>query len=206
MKPWLTWCLSMTAINLLVVAAFGFTNPVTVYVDSSPWAELQLISTHFTHLNGLHLLSNLAALFILSVLFPQPVRTLFFGYLLCLVLTACYVKLTAISSFLGFSALLYCHPGAYLVTAMTHRQWSEVMVIMVVLISYLCLQEINNHTTNQAWQSMTMAHLIGFFSGTLTAIGHLKYHAANDREPTSPDRHDFAQHYAADAVRPVNQQ
>jgi ABC-type uncharacterized transport system permease subunit len=44
-----------------------------------------------------------------------------------------------------------------------------------------------NLESNQPWHSLTMTHLIGFISGTLTAIYHLKYHANNDKETTSAE-------------------
>jgi membrane associated rhomboid family serine protease len=122
MGPWLTWRLIITVINALVAALFGFANGVTTYQAGTHWAVLQLISTHFTHLNEWHLLSNLAALFILNALFPQPARTLLWAYFCCVVMTAGYVTFTGITTFLGFSAMLYCHPGAYLVLTVKRGQ------------------------------------------------------------------------------------
>ena len=160
----------MCVVNVTVAMAFGYLSPLTGYVQGDHSPAYTLFTTHFTHQNTQHLLTNMLALWMLLYLFPNKIKTILTSYFLCILMTAAYVYATEIHAFVGFSALLYCLPGSYLFHSLVTKKYHISLLVLMILYVYLYMIVPMNSQENSLWQPMTPAHLIGFVSGFLTAL------------------------------------
>ncbi len=154
------------AINLSVTLLFGFSSSITTYRPDSEWQLLKLFSTHFTHHDSQHLIGNMLALGLLLHLFPNKLKTIIYAFISCILATAVYAKVMNVGTYLGFSALLYCLPGAYFYHLIKIKKTTEAVSILVILFTYLYMISPMQLDINNSWVPMTSAHLIGFFCGS----------------------------------------
>ncbi len=171
----------MCVVNTAVAVEFGYLSPLTGYVQGDHSPIHTLLTTHFTHQNTRHLLSNLVGLWMLLYLFPNKIKAILTSFFLCVLMTAWYVQYSEIYAFVGFSALLYCLPGIYLFHSLVNKKFHISLFILMILYAYLYMIVPMNSLENSQWRPMTAAHLIGFVSGFLT--GFLDY-VPNDKTAT----------------------
>ncbi len=171
--------MSLCVVNIVVAAVFGHASPLTGYMQGLDSPIHTLFTTHFTHFSHFHLITNLAALWMLMYLFPNKIRLILVSFLLCIILTAGFVLATNTHAYLGFSALLYCLPGIYLFNSILAKKYHTSFLILVILYVYLYMIVPMNTSVNSHWQPMTTAHLIGFLSGFVTALINPKTHEIN---------------------------
>ncbi len=165
-------------LNLSVTFLFGFASSITTYRPDTEWQLLKLFSTHFTHHNNQHLIGNMLALGLLLHLFPNKLKTIIFAFISCILVTAAYAKVMNAGTYLGFSALLYCLPGAYFCHLIKIKKTTEAVSILVILFTYLYMISPMQLDINSSWVPMTSAHLIGFLCGSTV------YYLRNNRPTT----------------------
>jgi len=170
------WCILMTGLNAMVAVFVGFASPSTMYRagPENPWYAF--ITTHFSHIDHQHLFSNLTALWLLNSLFPIRTSLICAAYLTCIMATAWYAGANHTEAYLGFSALLYCHPGCYLIKTLCKGKFIASGMIIWVLCCQLYIMTPLHTSPLDSWIPMSDAHLIGFFSGTLVTFFHQIYH------------------------------
>lgn len=152
-----------------LAAALGYHHPNTAYLYGSESPTYTLLTTHFSHHSAQHMFSNLLALWMLLVLFPNKTSTLVCSFCVCIVSVSAFVKFNDIQAFLGLSALLYCIPGCYLIHSITNKKHITSAAITVILHVYLFMIVPMKTVENSLWTSMTSSHYMGFLSGVFSA-------------------------------------
>lgn len=87
------------------------------------------------------------------------------AFITCILVTATYAKAMNVGTYLGFSALLYCLPGAYFSLLINNKKITKAVSILVILFIYLYMISPMKLDSNNSWVPMTTAHLIGFICG-----------------------------------------
>lgn len=167
-------CVLMLSINVLAAFVFGYQSEQLTYhgqLELNWWFS---ISTHFSHHSANHLISNMAALFILLWLFPISLRKYLCGILLTMIAVRVFVGVYSIHTYLGFSALLFVLPGHHVIKILFTRNYPEAVAISIIMIWHLQLLFVNDNQASYSWITLNGAHLLGFMAGALVGCLCLK--------------------------------
>lgn len=145
-------------------------------IDGEFW---RLLTAHFVHSDIGHLVWNLAALIILSLLLERDNRLLLFVSIALGIITIDYYlwfNTAGIVNYAGFSGVL----NTLLVVALFQQlQKNAYLAILIYLLSLLkIIVEINSQQaifSHISWQAIPQIHFIGFIVGTVIVSWEHKY-------------------------------
>lgn len=158
----------LLSINILAALAFGFYSSQLTYMNQLEYNWWFSFSTHFSHKNLEHLVSNMSALFILLWLFPLSFKRYLCGMVLTIITVRVFAGFYNIHSYLGFSAMLFILPGHHLIKLFKTKNYMEITAILIIMLCHLGFVTESWDSEISQTDTFHAAHLIGFIVGSLS--------------------------------------
>jgi membrane associated rhomboid family serine protease len=163
--------LTVITLTSVITVVFGYAPDALIYDGHNKMQLWRFITAHLSHYDSPHLLGNLTAFALLVYLFPASLRLQLKALILAVVMIDVYLAIANIQYYAGFSGLLYVIPGMVFFRFISEQKWRAALVIICLLGIYLFILSVDNFTSgNIQWQSLKVAHLLGFVAGFIVSL------------------------------------